>query len=63
MIVAAGREVQSGAAQIGKGHSTLIAIGARAIPPVSGISTFVEVEDSLHAIRRTSGKGPEKEAK
>jgi len=63
MIVPLGHKVQSQAPLSQKDHPTLIAIGARAIPPVSGISTFVEVEDSLHAIRRTSGKGPEKEAK
>lgn len=63
MIVALGQEVQSPAALNRKGSPTLIAIGARAIPPENGISTFVEVEDSLRAIRRISRKDSEKEPK
>lgn len=61
MITTLGQEVQSRAALNGKGNPTLIAIGARAIPPKNGISTFVEAEECLRAFRWTSRKDREKE--
>ncbi len=51
MIATLGQEVQSRAAMNGKGNETLIAIGARVIPPENGISTFVEAEECLWAFR------------
>lgn len=61
MIVALEQEVQSRAALNGKGNETLIAIGARAIPPENGISSFVEAEECLRSFRRRSRKDREKE--
>jgi hypothetical protein len=61
MIVAAGREVQSGATQIGKGHSTLIAIGARAIPRESEITPLGRSKECVGRLRVRIEKDREKE--
>jgi len=58
MIVGPGREVQPEAALTWKGNSTLIAIDARAIPPVSEIATFVETEGHLRVFCRKIEKEP-----